>query len=173
MQINPTCPRCRRPQSTADPRDLYDIIDYENGPSQVFGELGPSPGGLARNSRAYVARRVLATMNNMLAQDRTRTGDTDVRLVRMEHDKNQETSQSVHNDIRNLGNEIESLCNHFQASNAEINNELDTLRVYFWASNAENIQLYGQAIQIFELGCRSRLLNGNHCTRAIKRFDCE
>ena len=107
---------------------VYDIIEYENGPSQIVGELGPSPGRLARNSTTNVARHVLATMDNML--DRTRTGDTDFRRIRMERDTFQDISNTLRDDNRYL------------------RSELDTLRVYFRASNAENIQLNGQAANL-------------------------
>ena len=109
---------------------VYDILDYENGPSQVVGELGPSPGRLAHNSRANVARRVLATADSMLAQDRTMIGDTDFRRVRIERDTFRATSDSLRNDNRYL------------------RSELDTLRGHFRASNAENLQLNGQAANL-------------------------
>ena len=109
---------------------VYDILDYENGPSQVVGELGPSPGRLAHNSRANVARRVLATADSMLAQDRTMIGDTDFRRVRIERDTFRATSDSLRNDNRYL------------------RSELDTLRGHFRASNAENIQLHNQAANL-------------------------
>ena len=136
MQLNPTCPLCRRPQSLEDTlmrqmaglSVVYDILDYENGPFQVVGELGPSPGRLAHNSRANVARRVLATMDNML--DRTRTEDTDFRRISMERDTFQDINHTLRDDNRYL------------------RSELDTLRVYFRASNAENIQLNGQAANL-------------------------
>ena len=110
---------------------VYDIIEYENGPSQIVGELGPSPGRLARNSPTNVARRVLATVDNMLDRsDRTRTGDTDFRRIRMERDTFQDISHTLRDDNRYL------------------RSELDTLRDYFRASNAENIQLNGQAANL-------------------------
>ena len=101
MLRNPTCPLCRRPQSLDDTLTrqmaglsvVYDIIDYENGPSQVIGELGPSPGRLARNSRAQVtqnsraqanpnsrarvAQQVLANVDTTIVQQQNRTTTRD------------------------------------------------------------------------------------------------
>jgi hypothetical protein len=78
---------------------VYDIIEYENGPSQIVGELGPSPGRLAHNSRANVARQVL---DIAMQPDRTMMGDTDFRRVRIERDTFRATSETLRNDNRYL-----------------------------------------------------------------------
>jgi len=63
--------------------EMYDPERDAPYAGQVIGELGPSPGALAGNSRAAVARRALELATQPI---RTYMADTDLMQIRIERD---------------------------------------------------------------------------------------
>ena len=129
MMRNPTCPLCRRPQpvnnaprSRINELNVYNIIEFENGPSQIVGEFGPSVGRLARNSRTHVARQALANAEAIFMRQEMRTmnRNAELRRERLELEMLQESNEILRNDNRSFHNEADRLRNLLRTSEFDI-----------------------------------------------------